>query len=223
MAFRIEEAALSLIVAVLPAFAAEFPARHEHLRKSCAGALTIDDRGVSFRETDSKRAKQHSWTWTYGDIQQLELSPKRLRILTYQDSRWRPGADRELTFTGDFAPAYPLFKDRLDQRFVAALPDADVKPLWEVPVKHLGFVRGAQGTLVVAEDRIVFKTEGQSGARTWRYKDIDNISTSGPFNLTLTTYERARFDYSNRREFNFQLKEPLDERRYNELWRKLHP
>ena len=69
---------------------------------------------------------------------------------------------------------------------------------------------------------IVYKTDKKDNSRTWRYQDIDNISTSDPYQLTLTTYELARTHYGGRKGFNFQLKQPLDEKRFNLLWRRLN-
>jgi len=215
---------LALIVLVFPvATAAEYKVRHDHIPKSCAGVLTIDERGVTYHE--GKRHPRNR-TWDYANIQQFELSAKRIRILTYSDNRWKLGADREYTFTAldgsDFTSAYALLKDRLDQRFVAELADDGVQPMWEIPVKHLGRISGSEGLLIVGAARIVYQTGRKDDARTWRYGDIDNLSTSGPLNLTLTTFERARSHYGNRKDFNFQLKEPLDERKYDELWRRLN-
>lgn len=188
------------------------------------GTLTIDERGVSYQET-GKKLPRH-WSWSYQDIQQLELAPARVRVLTYKDNPRRLGADFAYTFDAlagqDFTSAYPLLKDRLDQRFVAELADAAVQPLWSVPVKLLGTITGSEGVLTIGRDRIVYRTERKGASRTWRYGDIDNIAAPGPFELTLTTFERALAHHGNRKDFNFQLKEPLDERRYNELWRKLH-
>ena len=215
---------LALMPAVAPA--AEYAARHDHAHGGCAGRLTIDEQGLSYREDTAKKRKHpHQWTWSYQDIQQLQLASGRVRVLTYQDNSWKFGADRAFTFYprdgADFATSYALLKDRLDQRFVAELADAGVHPAWEIPVKHLGRISGSQGVLAIGEDRIVYQTGGQREARTWRLRDIDNISTSGPFDLTLTTFERAKSNYGNRRDFRFQLKEPLDERKYNELWTKI--
>jgi hypothetical protein len=216
---------LAFYPAVLPA--AEYRARHDHAINTCTGTLTIDERGVSYREDAAEKRKHpHNWTWAYQDIQQLELAPAKLHVLTYRDNKWKLGADREYTFHAlggeDFSSAYALLKDRLDQRFVAELADAAVEPVWEIPVKHRGRIGGSEELLIVGEDRIVYKTARKSDARTWRYGDVDNVSTSGPFDLTLTTFERARSHYGSRKDFNFQLKAPLDERKYNELWRKLN-
>jgi hypothetical protein len=195
-------------------FPAAFPMRHEHLRKGCAGTLTVDEQGVRFTG-----AKKHAWAWDYQDIQQLTLSPAGIHILTYKDSRLRAGADREYDFTGK-VPAealYALLRDRMDQRFVAAMVPArgilDPPPAWTLPVKHLGsiagIVSGTQGTLAFGAGTIAYATAAKDGSRTWRYTDIDTISSSGPFELTITTLEKA---------FNFQLKQPITEARYNELW-----
>jgi len=213
-------------------FPAAFPMRHEHLRKGCAGSLTVDEQGVRFTG-----AKKHAWAWNDGDIQQLTLSPGSIHILTYEDSRLRPGAGREYRFTGK-VPAqalYALLRDRMDQRFVAAMaPAADVsgadvpaavsapgtadpRPDWTLPAKHLGTIAGivagtssgTQGTLAFGAGTIAYATAAKDDSRIWRYTDIETISSSGPFELTITTLEKA---------FNFQLKQPITEARYNELW-----
>jgi hypothetical protein len=205
-----------MALAAVPLLAAQYQVKH--------GTLTIDESGVSYQETGKKSPRHLSWS--YQDIQQLELAPARVRVLTYTDNPRRLGADFAYTFDAlagqNFTGSYPLLRDRLDQRFIAELADAAVQPLWSVPVKLLGTITGSEGTLTIGRDRIVYSTGRKGASRTWRYGDIDNISTSGPFALTFTTFERALEHYGNRKDFNFQLKEPLDERKYNELWRTLH-
>ena len=194
------------------------------------GTLTVTAQGVSFEESYAGKKKPkhpHAWSWSYSDIQQLEIAPKMLRVLTYQDNKWKLGADREYRFDllpsdASFSDAYGLLKDKLDQRFVAALADKDINALWEMPVKLLGRIQGSEGILEVGADRIVYRTDKKDASRTWRYQDIENISSSGPFELTLTTYERAVTHYGNLKGFNFQLKERLDEKRYNALWLRLN-
>jgi hypothetical protein len=222
-----EKAALFLALAA-PLAAAElrFEARHDHWRKGGDGVLVISEQGVSFQETEKKKRQHpHAWRWSYAEIQQLEIAPRRLRILTYEDVRWRFGADREYEFAlgaGDVRAAYELLKDRLDQRLVAALPDERVKAEWEIPVKLTGRFGGADGVLKFAADRVVFESARAGRSRTWRWRDIDNLSSAGPFELTLVSFERARTHYGNRKGFHFQLKQPLAEERYNGLWRRLN-
>ena len=50
------------------------------------------------------------------------------------------------------------------------------------------------------------------------YDDIENVSTTGPFELTITTHERDRSQYGSIRAFTFQLKRPMTDRQYDDLW-----
>lgn len=213
----IRKAAGGIILAGwIAASAAQFPMRHEHRRKGCDGVMTVDDTGIRFAGP-----KGHSWAWKYADIQQLQLEPARIRILSYEDNKWRLGADREFDFTG--TPPYEMlaqvWKDVMDQRFVEALaPQANVEGVYSIPVKHLKQIRGSNGTLTFSDSSIAYATASAGESRTWRYSDIDSISSSGPFQLTITTFERARAHYGDRKGFNFQLKQPITEARYNEIW-----
>jgi hypothetical protein len=91
----------------------------------------------------------------------------------------------------------------LDQRFVADLPEVGDRPGVRLPAKLLGLTKGTESTLVFARDLVGF------GAHTWRYSDIQSIASSGPLQLTLTTLEK---------QFRFQLKQPITESTYNQLW-----
>ena len=227
MALRIK-ASIAFIVATLPLAAQSYQVHHAHWRRSCVGTLTISQDGILFDErTPVKKGKPpHHFTWAFADMQQLLMEPKRITILTYEDVISKFGVDRQYTFElqGDatFDNAYASLKNRLDQRFVSAIPDSSIQPIWKIAVKHeLGYTQGSQGILAIGEDRIVYRTENQRDSRTWRYSDIDNISMEGPFQLTLTTFERERTHYGNRKSFNFQLKEALSEARFNDLWQRL--
>jgi hypothetical protein len=229
MEFRIDKAVICLMLA-MPLFAQDFAARHEHAKGFCQGSVKITQEGVSYKQfvpeqqARIKDASQqlHNFGWKMQDIQQLEVSPDSLRVLAYDDRMSRMGTDREQTFTGDFARAYLRLKDVMDQRLVVRLADEQVQPLWSMPVKQLGRIKGTEGELIFGADRIVYKTAAKDTSRTWRYSDIDNISTSGPFQLTVTTFERAKAHPGNLKAFNFQLKQPLEEARYNDLSRRLN-
>jgi hypothetical protein len=202
MAFRKIAGCLILAAA---AHAAEFPAMY----KKHAGALTVDETGVSY-----SGAKAHHWSWKYQDIQRFTLSPDRVMILTYRDNRYRLGADRGYEFLGKI-PAlklYDLLKGRLDQRFVAALADTSFPVRFSVPAKHLRPITGSEGTLLFGADAIAWSTDNRDDSRTWRYRDIAGIASSGPFDLTITTLEKT---------FHFQLKQPLAESRYDDLWMEI--
>src|ERR1035438_2134120 len=120
--------------------------RHRHLRKGAEGVLRVTPEGIAFTETG--KGRNHSRTWTYAAIQQLELGAGVLRILTYEDREF--GMGRGLEYVFDHLPAgfsqsvYAQWRERLDTRFVADLPDARVVALWEKPAKLLGTPRVRQ-------------------------------------------------------------------------------
>ena len=192
--------------------------RHEHLRKGEMGTLRVTPDSIAFEERDKKnRITPHSRQWKYEDIQLLTLGTKTLRILTYEDQRWELGRDREFTFdqlpAGMTATLYTAWRDRLDARFVAALADERPQEGWQIPVKLLHGRSGSQGTLSFGAERVIYRTAQGEESRTWRIRDIDNVCTSGPFDLTITAHEG---------EFRFQLKEALAEDRYDRLWRQIN-
>ncbi|MGD0873110.1 MAG: hypothetical protein ABSB88_26495 [Bryobacteraceae bacterium] len=203
MAFRKIAICLTLAAA---AHAAQFPVTY----KKHAGVLTVDETGVSYAG-----AKAQNWSWKYQGIQRLTLSPDHVTVLTYEDSRYFFGADLSYEFTGKIPAVelYDLLKGRLDQRLVAALAETSWPVQYSVPAKHLlrGVFqnRGSQGTLSFGADAIAWSTASTDDSRTWRYRDIATISSSGPFDFTITTLEKT---------FHFQLKQVLAESQYNELW-----
>jgi hypothetical protein len=206
MEMAIGKAAICVILSST-AWAQQFPVHYEHLRKFCAGTLTVDERGIRF-----SGPKGHAWSWPYGEIQQLTLRAGSIHILSYKDSsNWKLGKDVAYTFTGIF-PIELLERQwsaQLDQRFVAAVSvgqDSGLSGL-KFPVKQLGLTKGTQGTLTFAGDAVVYDTPGDP--RTWRYSDIQFISSANPFQLTVTTLEK---------QFHFQLKQAITESTYNQLW-----
>ena len=239
MALRIEKRAIAFITGLLlsPTIFAQqsfqYDVRHRQLRvpfkADDRGTLTIDNTGVSFlqRQKDDKQTK-HSrvWHWDYQDIQQLKVAPKTLTVLTYKDNKWKLGEDREYNFEviskNTFEETYVLLKNRLDQRFVAGVPESPASVLWELPAKHRFRFGGDEGVLQVGASEIAYKSAKKGESRTWRYEDIDNIASSGPFDLTITTFEQAKRDYGSRKQFNFELKQRLDEKRYDDLWLRLN-
>ena len=74
-------------------------------------------------------------------------------------------------------------------------------------MKQLALIKGTQGTLTFGGNAVVYDTP--IAPRTWRYSDIQFISSAGPFQLTITTLEK---------QFDFQLKQAINESTYNQLW-----
>ena len=200
----IGKAAIGLVLSCT-AWAQLFEVKHDHLRKFCTGTLTVDESGVRF-----SGPKGHVWNWPYAEIQELTLYPDKVRILSYKDrSNWKLGKDVSYTFSGKF-PIDALERQwsaRLDQRFVAAVGQNSGLAGIRFPVKQMGLMKGTQGDLTFGESSVVYDTP--RGARTWRYKDIQFISSVGPFQLSITTLEK---------QFDFQLKQGITEFSYNQLW-----
>ncbi len=245
MALRVEKRALAFVGALLvvPGLFAQQSFQYEvwrghsriytmppHVKKSGdAGTLTITETGVSFQKKykDGKAPKKPvMWHWDYQDIQQLTISPKSVTVLSYKDNGWKLGADRQYKFDlvsgRGFENSYLVLKNHLDQRFVAELADSPAAVLWQIPVKRLVGWGGDEGVLQVGASQIVYKSANANASRTWRDEDIDNITSSGPFDLTITTFERAKLDYGSRKQFSFRLKQRLEEGRYDELWLRLN-
>ncbi len=224
MAFRTETGISAiLMMAAGMASAQSFPVMHRHLHHDGVGTLTVTADGISYLES-GKHAK-HSRSWKYAEIQQLELSQDTLDLLTYEDQKWEFGRDRNYLFThlpAEFVKSvYPVWRERLDQRFIAALAPDKSAALAEFPAKLSGLFKGVEGTLVFGEDCIVFRTRQPGESRTWRLADIDNIASAGPFDLSIVTLERRSGWNASGHDFRFQLQRSMEEARFNELWRKV--
>jgi hypothetical protein len=220
MAFRtqIKTGALLILWMSLPgvmrAQPGTYEVRHRHLRNGGPGVLHIDDQSISFEERGKPK---HAVSWKLGDIQQLVLGTETLRIVSYDDNHWQFGRDRVYVF--DRLPAnvatdwYPVFRAKLDQRFVAALADDQLKPDWQIPAKLIEGRSGSQGVVLVGTEEVVYQCSKPGESRSWRISDLVNVSSSDAFDLTIATHER---------DFRFQLKQVLPEARYNELWRRVN-
>jgi hypothetical protein len=200
MEMAIRQTAIGLILTATAITAQQFPVHHEHFHKFCAGTLTVDEKGITFQGP-----KQHVWTWPYQEIQQLTLTSQSIHILGYKDSSLKLGKDEAYTFTGTIPAAalYTRWSAALDQRFFAEAGRTTEQTGVAFPAKLLGLTKGTQSTLTFAPDVVTF------GPRTWRYTDIQSIASSGPFQLSITTLEK---------QFRFQLKQPITEATYNQLW-----
>jgi hypothetical protein len=201
------------------------PVRHPHLRKGGTGEIQVGESSILFREAGKKQ--KHSREWAFDDIQQLYVGSNSLRILTYEDVAWMLGKDREYEFDrlpeGAAHQILEAARGRIEERrLIAAIPQSVMKPVWQIKAKVLEGRSGSDGVVLAGEDSIVYKTEERDASRTWHFSQIDNISSSGPFDLTITTFERGGSRFAGRRDFRFQLKAPLPEERYNALWRRLN-
>lgn len=212
MAFRSQ--ALGLVLAVSAA-AQTFDIKG-------GGILKFEDDGITYKDR-----KNRTSVWVYEHLQQIRLEDTRIQIVTYEDNaRWKLGLDKQYDFTlanpdRSFRGLRTMLQSKLGSRFVAAIPDPPADPEWKLLVKRLGTLKGSEGTLYLAQDRVVYVSAARGESRVWRLEDLDNVNSSGRFELTLTTYERARTHYGSMRSFNFRLKEPIRQSQVDDLWKRI--
>lgn len=201
------------------------PLRHKHLRKGGTGELSVGVSTITFREIG--KSQNHSREWAFDEIKQLYVSPNIIRVVTYEDVAWQLGKDREYKFDevpkGAAQTLVSVLRGRMDnRRLVAALADSSIKPLWQIKAKLVRGRAGSEGIVLVGEDSVVYNSGERDASRTWMFRQIENISSSGPFDLTITAFEQDGAQSYGRRDFRFQLKTELSEQRYNALWRRLN-
>ena len=208
----------------VPAQSHTWEVRHRHWRGGAAGTLNISPDGISFEEHGKK--KTDSRQWRYSEIQQLTASPTELRILTYEDSSWKLGRDREYILDrlpqGLAGQTYPLWAGKLDQRFIAAVPLPESATEWKATAKLNRGLAGPLGSLTLGKDWIVFDAGKRGGSRSWRLADIGNISRTGLFDFTVTTTEKSGWWRGGARQFHFQLQQSLPQDKYDALWREIN-
>jgi hypothetical protein len=202
-----------------------YEVRHHHWHGSDTGTLQVTANGITFEE-HRDAANSHSRTWRYSEIEQLTLIPTELRVLTYEDSKWKLGRDRDYTF--DRLPknlsseSFPLWTGKLDQRFIAAVPEPGASSEWKTRAKLDHGLSGTVGSLLIGKDAVVFDAGKPGLSRSWRLIDIENISRTGQIDLTVTTTEKSGWFRGGTRQFHFQLQQRLPEETYNALWREIN-
>jgi hypothetical protein len=120
------------------------------------------------------------------------------------------------------APLYALLRTKLDSRFAPRWADPGLKPEWSLPAKMLSgrFPAGnwgGEGRLIVADGAVSFSSAKTGYSRTWLDKEIENVASEPPFQLTLAVREGGVA-----KTVEFQLKQELDAAQFDALWRRLN-
>lgn len=216
---------LGLLTPTATAQTHAYEVRHQHWHGGAMGTLRVSADGISFEE-HGKKSKTDSRQWRYEEIQQLTVSPTELRVLTYEDSKWKLGRDREYIFDhlpkGLAVETYPVLTGKLDQRFIAGVPEPETSSEWKAGAKLDRGLSGTLGSLTIGKDWIVFDAGTRGESRSWRLMDIENISRIGSLDFTVTTSEKSGWFRGGMREFHFQLQQSLPEERYYALWRRVN-
>lgn len=197
--------------------------RHDHDPwGGCEGTLEITTDGIRYTPDEG----DHGRDWAWLDIQSVDRrSPERFSVLTYEDLSWHLGLDRAFDFT--VLPGGDSLSDALFERIRNNVPrpvtdrvPMPLDPEYQLPVKHLHLLGGCEGTLMFSRDWVVYATDDENDARTWRRSEIASVWSSNPYELELRVLEEDRRAFDKVKRFSFQLKEPIDADYYEKLRRE---
>ncbi|MBI4478852.1 MAG: hypothetical protein HY651_02415 [Acidobacteria bacterium] len=169
--------ALGIVVSAANAISQErgimLDVRHDHFMGGCNGTLVFDQRGVRYETNHEQDAR----SWSYEDIKEFAIErDRRLKLYTYEDrTNWRLGADKVFEFTWpdesvSGQQVYEFLRSHTRRPIAAALVPAEVGAVsFDLPVKHLGILKGSQGRLQFSESGVVFRATDDRKSRSWRY------------------------------------------------------
>ncbi len=201
----------------------QFSVEHDHFWRKGSGDLTIDQEGITYT---SEKDNDHSVDWSYADIQEVKIeSPQKLYIRTYEDVWWKLNRDRTLHFElveGEIsAEVVNFLRERLPSALVSAVFTPPDDAAHTVPVKHkhaLG--RGCEGQLLFSETGVYYNASDSDHSRFWPIEDIESLGRMSRSNIRITAREHSHS--GSIRNFQFQLKRPMDDETYERLWRKIY-
>jgi hypothetical protein len=222
-------AIFTLALAAMPAAAAAegpasqeftFKVRQDRLIGDRDGTLTLAAEKVEYRSEDGK----HGGAWAYRDIERFEiLSPTRVRITTYEDTKLF-GMDRAFTLEiigGALTVEVSDFlRRRIARPFVTVFTVEAERVLAEIPAKHNHRFGGCQGTLRVFGDHLVYDSDDDHDSRSWRWTDLRMVSRVDPYQFEVLTYEREFGGPA--RSYTFALKEPMADAVFDIIWTNVY-
>ena len=209
---------LALFLLQNPTVAADtliYKVRHEHAIGGCEGILTFAPEGVRYETKE----KNHSRNWAYPDVKYFEIvSEQEIEVHTYESQGVsRLGRDRDFDFRlldgrlGD--DLYQLLVNKSPRAVVTHVVFPGTEIVQDIPVRHRHRLGGCQGTLTIATDKIIYRTDRKEDSRIWRLEDIQSFASSDPFSLRLS---------SSFETFNFDLKLPLEQKASELLWKAVY-
>jgi len=191
-----------------------FKVKHDHWRGGGTGSLTIGEQGIEYRSEDA----EHSRKWRYSDLKRIDIqSGKTLELLTYEDRKLIPGAERKFEFklleSGITDQVYWLLLDKSARPLLTRIPYEAGTVVFGVPVKHRHHVGGCQGELQFEQERVIYRTDKPGEARIWQYRYISTVGMMDPYTLRITTLLET---------YTFDLKLPLLTQQYDFLWAQVY-
>ncbi len=201
----------------------QFLVEHDHFWRKGSGTLTIDQEGIAYT---SEKDDGHNTDWSYVNIQEVKIeSPQRISIRTYDDVWWKLNRERTLHFElveGEMSDEVVNFlRERLPSVLVSAVFSPPDDAAYRVPVKHKhAFGRGCEGQLQFSDNGVYYNASNSDHSRFWPMEDIESLGRMSGTNIRVTAWEHSHS--GSIRNFQFQLKEPMDGNTYERLWRKVY-
>ena len=199
-----------------------FKVRHDHLIGSCKGELSFSDVQATFKS----EKKEHSRTWKYADIQQVELHADRISILTYEDRKVELGKDRIFHFdilSGRVSEALlHLLDEKLARPVVSSILPSEDRVVYRLPVRHRKVMNDTEGVLEIGESVVVYRSDAKDDSRVWRYDELLSIGSTGPFQLRLGALEKTGGEFGEEKNYVFDLKDRLNPAAYDFIWEKIN-
>ena len=201
----------------------QFSVDHDHFFRKGSGTLTIDQDGISYT---SEKDDGHNTFWSYSDIQEVKTeSPETIHIRTYEDVWWKLNRERTLHFElveGEMSDAVVNFlRERLPSVLVSAVFSPPDDAAYRVPVKHKhAFGRGCEGHLQFSDNGVYYTASNSDHSRFWPMEKIESLGRMSGSLIRITAWEHSHS--GSIRNFQFQLKQPMDGETYERLWRKVY-
>jgi hypothetical protein len=202
-----------ILSAAATGMAQTFEVEHEHWLRSCKGKLVFGDNTVDF----ISEKKEHSRSWKYDDIQQLDLDSKQVVILSYDRRKIELGADRSFAFKLLSGTISNQFREEMAKKLghplISSVIPEQIKVRFSIPARHRLTLSGTQGVLEFGDDCIIYRSERADDSRIWRYKELISIGSTGPFQLRIGALEK---------DYVFDLKRKLLPDEYDFIWLKIN-
>ena len=185
------------------------PARLHRLLRSVRGSLQIGATGIEFRSQN----KEHSYRWSYEEIETLGLWPRRIDVRTYEKrGRSRPGLQR---FRFDLESELPpqvaaRVAQRIGKPVRNGLPEPKARVFATLPALHLTAFGGSKsnGFLRFRAEGIDYVSPAPGESRSWRWSDLRTLSNLSPYHFVV---------FAHRETYSFDLKQPMSRALFDRL------
>ena len=188
-------------------------ARVRMLWRDEPGHLEIDAAGVSYRSADGKAG----FKVRLEDIREADVAdPKVIRIETDNRLKRKSGGRRAYTFRlreGHHGNDLAKFLSEHLSRPVVGSYATKEPAVFTIPAYHRHVLGGEHGKLEIGREAIRFVTEKPADSRTWLYRDVQTIGSSGPFQFRVSTDVET---------YLFDLKERLAPEAYDFAWQRVY-